>query len=136
MIETKSFIQPNNNNNLIPNKFPLAQTKHNNETLLPEQESIKPKSTTEEVNKIDPKQQNEKKNRYENLNTKLSDITSITEVYFQFEFSKEDSKEIILKVVDKETNEVINQYPSDVSLKIMQMVEQLFGRGQLSDVSI
>ena len=138
MPEAITNIQPKTINQ--PNNEYFVKIKQNNPQLISDKninQLLQDTKVKEEIKKEKEKNtSSEKKPGLENLNDRLYDANSITQVYFQFEFSKENNKNVILKVVDKKTDEVINQYPSDVSLKIMQMVQQLFGRGQLSDVSI
>jgi uncharacterized FlaG/YvyC family protein len=71
-----------------------------------------------------------------NMAEKLREITGMTQVYFQFELSEENKKDLIMKVRDKETHEVIQQYPSEISLKIAQMIEDYLGRGQIANATV
>ncbi|MPN02689.1 hypothetical protein SDC9_149905 [bioreactor metagenome] len=41
-----------------------------------------------------------------------------------------------MKVVNQETQEVIQQFPTEISLKIIKMLEETLGRGQIANVKI
>ena len=67
---------------------------------------------------------------------KLSEITEMPEIYFQFEIEKGSKNQLIMKVIDKITNEVIKQFPSDISLKIAKMLEENLGKGQIANLTV
>jgi uncharacterized FlaG/YvyC family protein len=139
MIEPINIIPNSNNKNDYYSQ--LNKQSNSKTTIVSENgfgQSMPRTDIKEEPNKSDSKANSEKtlSGGLQNMNELLNDITSITQVYFQFELSEENPSDIILKVIDKHTDEVVNQYPSDISLKIMKMIEQFVGRGQLSDVSI
>jgi len=86
----------------------------------------------------------EKKNKIgmSDINENLNKVANMSSVIFQFEFYEnqevkiaERKKELILKVIDKETKEVLSQYPTEISVKIAKMLDQLLGRGQLTDAT-
>jgi uncharacterized FlaG/YvyC family protein len=60
----------------------------------------------------------------------------MTEVFFQFEFDLENQKELILKIINKDTKEILNQFPSEVALKIAKMLDQTLGRGQIANATV
>ena len=77
------------------------------------------------------------------LNENLNRVANMNSVIFQFEFfedknikAEDRKKELILKVIDKETQKVLSQYPSEISIKVAKMLDQLIGRGQLTDAKI
>lgn len=103
-------------------------------------EQISEKIDSETEAKNTEQQQN--KAGISGLNENLNKVANMNSVFFQFEFiepetdikAEERKKELILKVIDKETKEVLSQYPTEISVKIAQMLDQLIGRGQLTDV--
>ncbi len=48
----------------------------------------------------------------------------------------EETKKMIIKVIDNKTNEVISQYPSDVSLKIARFVASTLDSGNVTNARI
>ena len=78
----------------------------------------------------------------ETLNETLNNVTNMNSVVFQFEFYEPNDaiaeakrKEIILKVIDKESKEVVSQYPTELALKVIKMLDQLIGKGQMADTT-
>lgn len=79
-------------------------------------------------------QEQKKKEELESLNKNINDIQNeIDKVFFKFERSEDNPKDLILKIIDQETREVLQQYPSELSLKIAKIVEELLGTGQIID---
>jgi DNA-directed RNA polymerase beta' subunit len=77
------------------------------------------------------------------INDVLNGIHNMDSVFFQFELveNKDEisdimKKELILKVIDKETKEVLRQYPTDTSIKIAKLLDKLIGRGQVADATV
>jgi uncharacterized FlaG/YvyC family protein len=70
------------------------------------------------------------------MSENLQTITNMTEVFFQFEFDKENQNEMILKVIDKKTHEVVDQFPSEIAIKIAKMLDQTLGRGQIANATV
>jgi uncharacterized FlaG/YvyC family protein len=108
------------------------------------------KRIEQSLGKINSEAQNEadeSKNKVgiQGLNESLNKVVNMNSVFFQFEFLEskdikikfeERKKELILKVIDKETKEVLSQYPTEISIKIAKMLDQLVGRGQLANKTI
>jgi flagellar protein FlaG len=94
-------------------------------TAVIEQQKEKPENTAEKEEEL-------------NISKAINDIVSnISNVYFKFEFDEDlNPRELILKIIDEETKEVVSQYPSELSLKIAQFLEQTLGTGQLTDATI
>ena len=97
-----------------------------------------------ESNSNSKTEEHNKKVGVEGLNETLNNVANMNSVIFQFEFQDQDTtdtiteakrKEIILKVIDKETEEVLSQYPTELSLKIAKMLNQLIGKGQMADTT-
>ena len=122
------------NNNLQPNK---------EEQIVQEME----REIAQAIKKIDLESKpdnkpDKQKNKVgvSGLNESLNKITDMNSVIFQFEFLEDEEKriedrkkELILKVIDKETKKVLSQYPTEISIKVAKMLDQLIGRGQLAD---
>ena len=94
--------------------------------------------------KLNTKKEEEKKKiGMSGLNENLNKVANMNSVIFQFELLENKNleteaikKELILKVIDKETNEVLSQYPTELSVKIAKMLDQLIGRGQLANATV
>ncbi len=55
----------------------------------------------------------------------------------KIEFSKdEETQRMILKLIDKETQEVVHQYPPEITLKIARIVASTLEQGSLTNVKI
>jgi len=55
----------------------------------------------------------------------------------KIEFSKdEETKRMILKLIDKETQEVVHQYPPEITLKIARIVANTLEQGSLTNTII
>jgi flagellar protein FlaG len=55
----------------------------------------------------------------------------------KIEFSKdEETKRMILKLIDKETQEVVQQYPPEITLKIARIVANTLEQGSLTNTII
>lgn len=48
----------------------------------------------------------------------------------------EDTKKMILKVLDNETNEVIQQFPPEITLKIARIVARTLEQANLTDATV
>jgi uncharacterized FlaG/YvyC family protein len=67
---------------------------------------------------------------------KLIEITGMKEVYFQFLPTKSSKNGLIMKVIDKSTDEVIQQFPSEISMRIAKMIEENYVRGQITNATV
>lgn len=55
----------------------------------------------------------------------------------EIEFSKDDELDrMILKLIDKETQEVVHQYPPEITLKIARIVANSMEEGNLTNITI
>lgn len=79
----------------------------------------------------------EKKDKvdYKELANNLKELAGANNVYFEF-VMEEESKEMVMRVVDENTKEVIRQYPSEITLKIAKIVNETLGQGQITNVKI
>ena len=99
----------------------------NNETVAEE---------TQNQNNLREEQKSANRVGFEDMGARLSELTGMTQVYFQFELDVEEQKGLIMKVFDKKTDEMLQQYPSELSLKIAQMLEGYLGRGQIANATV
>lgn len=101
-------------------------------------EEVAKTETEQNKEKVEKEKEAEKENRvdFSDISEKLREITGMEQVYFQFEIDKDNKKELIMKVVNQETQEVIQQFPTEISLKIIKMLEETLGRGQIANVKI
>ncbi|MCL2312892.1 MAG: flagellar protein FlaG [Firmicutes bacterium] len=96
----------------------------------------KNEASDEENNTLNNPQEQTNKVGFDGIGEKLLEITGMTQVYFQFELCEKTKKDLIMKTIDKETHEVIQQYPTEVSLKIAQMIQEQLGRGQIANATV
>jgi flagellar protein FlaG len=69
---------------------------------------------------------------FNDLASKLQDMLDSDNV--ALEFSLDDTtKKMILKIVDKETKEVVRQYPPEIALKIARIVSEI---GQFANAKV
>ncbi len=72
---------------------------------------------------------------YSQLSKKLQEIIGASNTYFEFSLD-EETKKLIIKVVNQETKEVVQQYPPEVALKIAKIVAQRLDAGQLTNAVV
>ena len=72
---------------------------------------------------------------YSQLSKKLQEIIGASNTYFEFSLD-EETKKLIIKVVNQETKEVVQQYPPEVALKIAKIVAQKLDAGQLTNAVV
>lgn len=92
---------------------------------------------TEPDNKVE-KQKNDEFIRTFDANKIETEITKLLEedsLEAQFSTDKETER-LILKIINKETEEVVRQYPSEVSLKIARMVSNMIDNNSVTDVRV
>lgn len=93
----------------------------------PNEESISKQSTEKETAKI--------KADFSELGDKLKDIMKDTNNYLEFKFDKESNR-MILRLIDNETKEVVQQFPAELALKIARIVSQMEGTGQIANAKV
>lgn len=72
---------------------------------------------------------------YKELANKLKDIAGAQGVYFEF-IPDEETKKMLMRVVNEETKEVIRQYPAELTLKIVKIINETLGQGQIANFKI
>lgn len=71
----------------------------------------------------------------DDLNKELKGIFEGSELNVEFKFEK-DANQLIMKLINQETKEVIRQVPPDVMLKIAKIVSAQLGSGALADAKV
>jgi len=97
--------------------------------------ALKNETNLERNNLQNNQEKPENKVGFADISENLNLMTNMPQTYFQFEID-EEQKGLILKIFDKETNEIIQQFPSELSLKIAQMIEENFGQGQIANAIV
>jgi uncharacterized FlaG/YvyC family protein len=78
---------------------------------------------------------NNKTNDFSGINKKISDSLNNDDLDVQFSLDH-DTKKMILRIVNNKTDEVVHQYPPEVSLKIARMVANTLETGQVTNAKI
>jgi len=87
-----------------------------------EEKEIKPEETKKDVD-------------YSKIEKGLKEILFKANVSIEFTLDKE-SNEMIMRIIDDETEEVIRQFPSDISLKIARIVSGAIESGGITNVQV
>ncbi|MER3329783.1 MAG: flagellar protein FlaG [Candidatus Kapaibacterium sp.] len=69
------------------------------------------------------------------IESEISKLLEDDSLISQFTTDKETEK-LILKILNKDTKEVVRQYPPEVSLKIARMVSNMIESNSIADVRI
>ncbi|MCX6156127.1 MAG: flagellar protein FlaG [Candidatus Kapabacteria bacterium] len=77
----------------------------------------------------------EKAPNYNALASKLNGILNDKDVNLEFSYNK-DMKKMILKLIDSKTNEVVEQFPSEISVKIAKIISKSIESGSLADAKV
>ncbi|MGI6369222.1 MAG: flagellar protein FlaG [Ignavibacteria bacterium] len=80
-------------------------------------------------------QEDSPKVTYKKLAEKMESIAKIEGIYFEF-VKDEETEEMLMRVIDKETNEIIRQYPSEITLKIAKIINKTLEVGQITDAKV
>ena len=63
--------------------------------------------------------------------------TFLDEENLAIEFSRDkETNKMIMKIIDSETNEIIRQYPPDITLKIARIVAHSLDQGQVTNARV
>lgn len=120
--ELQSEIERNSNSDFLKAQENL-QTRKENSTKEQKSESINRKESSNELPK------------YEQLASKLKDLLSDNDMTLEFSLDK-DTNEMILKIIDSSTKEVVRQLPPELTLKIAKYVANMMGSGSLTNARI
>ena len=96
---------------------------------------------TIEVSKQDNKVEKEKSDEFlksfdsEKIEAEITKLLEDESLESKFS-TDEDTDKLILKIIDKETDEVVRQYPSEETLKIVRIVIIMIENNSLNDARI
>ncbi len=79
--------------------------------------------------------QNEKNVDFSSLSQMLKDSLQLSNVLFEFSMDSQ-SQSMILRIVDSNTKEVLQQLPSDLALKISRLIAGSIEHGQVTDARV
>ncbi|TAL68360.1 MAG: hypothetical protein EPN82_11070 [Bacteroidetes bacterium] len=85
------------------------------ENSVQSQETQQTKNNKTDLNKVD----------FSNLQNKLKEILNEDNLYIKFDKDK-DTDKMILKIIDNETKEVVQQIPPEISLKIARYIAVMY----------
>ncbi len=72
---------------------------------------------------------------FTNLADKIRTFLDDEDLAIEFTRDKETNK-MIMKIIDSETNEIIRQYPPDITLKIARIVAKSLEQGRVTNATI
>lgn len=78
---------------------------------------------------------NEKKLNYNDLANSIQALLGEQNIALEFKMD-EDTKKMILRIIDSNTKEVIQQVPPEIALKVAKFVADQLGNGQVADAKI
>lgn len=85
--------------------------------------------------KIKNPNETEKKLNYSDLANSIQSLLGEHTIALEFRMD-EDTKKMILRIVDSNTKEVIQQVPPEIALKVAKFVADQLGNGQVADATI
>lgn len=77
----------------------------------------------------------ERKLNYSDLANSIQSLLGEHTIALEFRMD-EDTKKMILRIVDSNTKEVIQQVPPEIALKVAKFVADQLGNGQVADATI
>ncbi len=72
---------------------------------------------------------------YDSISKKVEELIANDEITVKFD-KDADTKIMIMKFVDKKTEDVLKQFPAEVSIKIAKMISKLTSQGNLTDAKV
>jgi flagellar protein FlaG len=72
---------------------------------------------------------------YKKLEQDISKLFEADKVSIRFE-KDQDSQQMVLKVIDSKTNEVMQQLPTELALKISRLVTSMLDQGKVTDAKV
>jgi flagellar protein FlaG len=89
-----------------------------------------------EATKVEePKKSEEKQVDFSEFASNVQKMLGADSVALEFSIDK-DTKKMVLKIIDKETKEVIQQVPQELALKVAKFVADQLGHGQVADAQV
>lgn len=95
------------------------------------------KTISEQVQELKKKKEEDAFARkdFDEFENKINEALQVENL--KIEFSKDDeSKRMIMRLIDKETQEVVHQYPPDITLKIARIVANTLEQGSLTNAIV
>jgi uncharacterized FlaG/YvyC family protein len=122
--ETQDSIkkQTNESNNLQLN---IEDVKQKASDIRQNVEENKKNGETSKTNKVD----------YDNLTKKLDEMLQSDELSIVFSVDKE-TKKMVMKLINPETKEIVQQFPPEITLKIARIVAATLDNGQVANAKI
>lgn len=123
-------------NNISTNLSATFEKLKNSDNFRREEKLADYKISQIKQSEIKSDQENAKKKvDYSVLENGLKELLSDTNMSIEFSLDKE-SKQMIMRVVDEETDEVIKQFPTDLTLKIARIISQAIENGRITNVQV
>jgi len=101
--------------------------------------SIESKANKDRLAENKAPEKNEQKNKVntdlKNLGEKLKELIKENDVFLEFKIDK-DTNKMILRIIDNQTKEVIQQLPSEVALQIARIISNIEGQGQIANAKV
>ncbi len=128
--------KPNNNKFGNP-KVRISVDKNDKELVKVNKTETETKPTETQVKVENNKEQSAKKDLidFSELGEKLKEIMGENNLSIEFSIDR-DTNKMVVKFLDSETEEVIQQFPPDVTLKITKIIAEHFGTGQITNVKV
>ncbi len=118
---------------IVIEDFPELQNSVKREieaTMVENNSTAKTEIQKNEQNKIHSEKQ--KIADFTDLSQKVSELVNENDVVFKFSIDK-TTKKMILKLIDSETKEVLQQFPPDIALKIARIVANQLEKGNVTN---
>jgi flagellar protein FlaG len=107
-----------------------------NRRFVTERKNLQNESSKESTNqKPDIKEKKFNQEAIDELNKDLNSILEGNKLNVEFKFEKE-ANQLVMKIIDDETKEVVRQVPSDIMLKIARIISNQTGSGALADAKV
>ncbi len=99
--------------------------------------SVEAKAKAKDENNSSSKkaEQNKIKTDLQDMSEKLKEIIEDTNVFLEFKIDK-DTNQMVLRLIDNETKEVVQQYPTELALKIARIISQISGSGSIANAKV
>lgn len=81
------------------------------------------------------KKLNKNEVNYKDLANKLKSVLKNTDLSIEFSMD-EDVNKMIMKLIDEKKDEVVQQFPPEIAIKIAKIVASTLGAGQVTDARI
>ncbi len=133
-----SLTNEKSNKNKFGNpKVRISVDKNDKELVKVKKTETETKPTESQVKVENNKEQSAKKDLidFSELGEKLKEIMGENNLSIEFSIDR-DTNKMVVKFLDSETEEVIQQFPPDVTLKITKIIAEHFGTGQITNVKV